>query len=208
LHIPDGFLSGQVAAGCAVVSAGALGWAVHQCNKNLQQRQVPFMGLMAAFVFAAQMLNFPVAGGTSGHVVGGFLLCALLGPGPGILAIFIVLLIQALLFQDGGISALGANLLNMGIVPAVLSYPLYKLLRKTAIAAFICGWLAVVLGAALCAFELALSGAAAAKVVFPAMVGVHSLIGIGEGLATVAVLKFLRSHKLGLTPLVEGGEKA
>jgi cobalt/nickel transport system permease protein len=150
----------------------------------------------AAFVFAAQMLNFPVAGGTSGHFLGAALAAVLLGPWLACVVLAVVLLVQAFLFADGGITALGANVLNMGVIGGlgaglllaaarrVLPRTRTAFLAATAVAA----WASVVLGAAACAVQLAISGTVGLGTVLPAMVGVHMLIGVGEAVITVAAV--------------------
>ena len=120
MHIPDGFVNIPVAAATYVASGGSLAYAVRRTNEELGEKQVPLMGVMGAFIFAAQMLNFPVAGGTSGHLIGGALAAILLGPWAGMLIMASVLIVQALIFQDGGLVALGANVFNMGVVACLV----------------------------------------------------------------------------------------
>jgi len=200
MHIPDGFLSTGTSIGAWAASAGGLGYALRRVNRTLGERQVPLMGVTAAFIFAAQMLNFTVIGGTSGHVLGGALAAILLGPWAGMLVLTSVLVIQALLFQDGGLLALGANVFNMALVGVLVGWVAYTLLNRLLggrpwavfVSGFVAGWLSVVLASLAAAAELALSGTLAWQVVVPAMGGIHALIGIGEGLITVAVLAFLR----------------
>src|SRR3990170_2330769 len=122
LHIPDGFVSAPVAGVGFALSGIAIAVAVRATNRNLGERMVPLMGVMAAFIFAAQMMNFPVAGGTSGHMLGGALAAILLGPWAAIIVMTAVVGVQALIFQDGGLAALGANVFNMGVVTALLGY--------------------------------------------------------------------------------------
>jgi cobalt/nickel transport system permease protein len=198
LHIPDGFLSAPVWAASGAVSAGAVAWSVRRVSRSLEDKQVPLMGVAAAFIFAAQMVNFPIASGTSGHLGGGVLAMLLLGPWASTLIMAAILIVQALLFQDGGITALGANMLNMGVLPCLLGFLVFRLLRRllagtqgALISAFITAWLMVVLSASLAAVEIALSGTIPLRLVLPAMAGVHALIGIGEGLITTAALAFL-----------------
>src|SRR3982751_6133133 len=126
MHIPDGFLDGKTACAAAVLAVGGLATALWHTKHHLPRRRVPLMGLCGAFIFAAQMLNFPVAGGTSGHLIGGVLASVLLGPSAAIIVITAVLIVQCLLFHDGGITALGANILNMGIVSSVGGYFVYR----------------------------------------------------------------------------------
>jgi cobalt/nickel transport system permease protein len=150
--------------------------------------------LSAAFLFAAQMVNFPVAGGTSGHLVGGALVAALLGPGAAVVVVTTVLIVQCFLFGDGGVTALGANIFNMGIINSVAGYVIYRALsavlpgvRGRVSALAFAGWAATVLAAICCAGQLAWSGTIPWSVGFPAMTGVHLLIGIGEGLISALV---------------------
>ena len=133
MHIPDGFLSTPVWAGMDALSAGAVGVAARRVNRKLDAAQVPLMGMTAAFVFAAQMINFPVPGGTSGHLLGGFLAALLLGPAPAVVVMATIFTAQCLLFQDGGLTALGANLFNMGIVGSIGGYGCYRILRSLSI---------------------------------------------------------------------------
>jgi cobalt/nickel transport system permease protein len=198
MHIPDGFLDTKTWVTLGVISAGTVGLALSKASKKIGEKQIPLMGVLAAFIFAAQMLNFPVAGGTSGHFMGGVLAAILLGPLAGVLIMAIVLIIQCLVFQDGGLTALGANIFNMGIIGALVGYYLYLGLSRIVastrgmfINAFIASWLSIVLAAGVCATELAVSGTVPVGVALPAMTGVHGLIGIGEGLITVAVLSLV-----------------
>jgi cobalt/nickel transport system permease protein len=196
MHIPDGFLDGRTAATAAALSALGLGLALRQVRRELPPQRVPLLGLAAAFLFAAQMVNFPVAGGTSGHVVGGVLVAALLGPSAAIVVLTAVLIIQCFLFADGGVSALGANLFNMGILGAGGGYLVYRLvssrlrgLRGQVTGVAFGGWASTVLAAIGCAGELAWSHTIAWSAGFPIMAGVHMVIGIGEGL--IGALAFL-----------------
>lgn len=198
MHIPDGFLDTKTWVTLGVVSAGVVSFAIRKTSKKIGEKQVPMMGVLAAFIFAAQMLNFPVAGGTSGHFMGGVLAAILLGPLAGVLIMAIVLIIQCLIFQDGGLTALGANIFNMGLIGVIVGYYLYlglsKIIADTRgifISAFIASWLSIVLAAGVCAIELAISGTVPLRVALPAMAGFHGLIGIGEGLITVAVLSLV-----------------
>jgi cobalt/nickel transport system permease protein len=166
MHIPDGFLNAGTVATTAVISAGGVGNALRITGKTLQEKQVPLMGVVGAFIFAAQMLNFPIAGGTSGHFMGAALAAILLGPWASVLIMSCVLIAQCLIFQDGGLLALGANILNMGIIGSFSSYYVYRLVtsllantrRSRLIGGFIGGWISIVLAAIACSLELALSG--------------------------------------------------
>ena len=153
------------------------------------------MGVMAAFVFAAQMINIPVAGGTSGHFMGAALVMMLLGPFAGFLVMSAVLIVQCFLFQDGGLTALGANIFNMAIVGGWGSWILIRALEKLKVSrlvtAFLAGWFSMVLASVVAALELALSGTAPLGVVLPAMAGIHCIIGILEGVVTAFALGFI-----------------
>jgi cobalt/nickel transport system permease protein len=209
MHIPDGFVNIPVAAATYVASGGSVAYAVRRTNEELGEKQVPLMGVMGAFIFAAQMLNFPVAGGTSGHLIGGALATILLGPWAGMLIMTSVLVVQALIFQDGGLVALGANVFNMGVVACLVSHYAFTWLKRllgegtqgVVISGFVAAWASVVVAAIVCALELAISGTSALAVVLPAMTLVHVLIGIGEGLITVAVLVFLAAARRDLLQL-------
>lgn len=209
MHIPDGFISVPVAGAGIVVAAGSVAYAVKATNRRLGEKQIPLMGVLAAFIFAAQMLNFPIAGGTSGHLIGAALAAILLGPWAGILIMTCVLFVQALIFQDGGLLALGVNIVNMGIVACFLGYYVYRgvalLFGRQRLGLMVGGgvaaWLTVVVASVACAFELAISGTVPLTVALPAMTGIHALIGIGEGLITAAVLALVLATRADLLEL-------
>ena len=195
MHIPDGFLDSKTAVATGVLAAIGLGIALRQARLHLPQRRVPLLGLTAAFVFAAQMINFPVAGGTSGHLVGAVLAAVLLGPGSAVIIISSVLIVQCLMFADGGISALGANIFNMGVLGGVGGWAIYHVVNRMVKGLFGCvlgaafaAWCSTVMASVACAGELAVSRTANWSVTLPAMAGIHMLIGIGEGLITALVL--------------------
>ncbi len=196
LHIPDGFLNLVVSLVCWAITAIMIGMAVSRTNKALGEKQVPLMGIMAAFIFAAQMINFPVAGGTSGHLLGGALAAIVLGPWAGMLVMTAVIAVQGLLFQDGGLLVMGANILNMGLLTAAIGYGLYRSVMnrsqttKLAVAG-VAAWLSVMAGALATALQLWLSGTSNLQTVVIAMLGVHAVIGLGEALITVAALSFI-----------------
>jgi cobalt/nickel transport system permease protein len=216
MHIPDGFLNTATSVATWVASTGGVGYAVRRVRQELGERQVPLMGVTAAFIFAAQMMNFAVIGGTSGHLLGGALATILLGPWTGMLVLTSVLIVQALLFQDGGLLALGANVFNMAIVGVLLAWAVYAGLRRlldgktwaTMVTGFAAAWLSVMVASLVAAAELAMSGASPWGVVVPAMGAVHALIGIGEGLITVAVLAFLRATRPDLLTLRQAAGQA
>jgi len=197
MHIPDGFLNAQTWVPAWIISAGGIGYSLKKAAQSLRDRVIPLMGIMAAFIFAGQMFNFPVMGGTSGHLLGGVLAGVLLGPYAGAVVIAVVLIVQCLVFQDGGLTALGANILNMAMIGTGISYFLYALLRKILgrrgflAAVALASWLSVMLASAACALELALSGTSPLGVALPAMAAVHSLIGIGEAIITTLVVGFI-----------------
>jgi len=204
MHLPDGFLDAKTAllsTGAATVGVGV---ALRQVRANLEPRQMPMLGLAAAFVFAAQMLNFPVAGGTSGHLVGGVLTAVLLGPSAAVLVMTCVLIVQCLMFADGGLMALGANVFNMAIVSVCGGYAVFRFVkrllwmqepRSTVCAAAFAAWVGTVLGSLFCAGELALSQTAPWSLAFPAMANVHMVIGLGEGVVTgLIALTVLRTR--------------
>jgi cobalt/nickel transport system permease protein len=203
MHIPDGFLSPEVAAGTAVVAAAAVGIGLRRTGARLDDRVVPLLGVTGAFVFAAQMLNFPVAGGTSGHFLGAALATVLLGPWLACLVLSVVLATQSFVFADGGVSALGANVVNMGVTGALVTGGLMLaarrvLPRRRGVLLGVAGagaWLAVVAGAAGTAACLALSGTVPLGTVLPAMLAVHVVIGIGEAVVTVAALSALMATR-------------
>ena len=203
MHIPDGFLSPEVIGANAVVAAGAVAIGLRRAGARLDDRQVPLLGVTGAFVFAAQMLNFPVAGGTSGHFLGAALATILLGPGLACLVLAVVLATQSFVFADGGVSALGANVVDMGVLGALvvggLMVAARRLLpRRRTVLLAVAGagaWLAVMAGAAGASVWLALSGTIPLGTVLPAMLAVHAVIGVGEAVITVAALSALMATR-------------
>lgn len=196
LHIPDGFLGNGVAIACAIVTIAVVAYALRIADRDLDESRVPLLGVTAAFIFAVQMLNFPIAGGTSGHLLGATLAAVLLGPWLACLVMAVVVATQAFVFADGGITALGANVLNMGILGALLAGFVIragvKVLPDTP-PAFLglvgaTSWLAVMVGAFATSVELAISDTIPLGTVLPAMLGTHALIGIGEAVITVAAV--------------------
>ena len=200
MHIPDGFLSLPVSLVTWLFAIGLIGLCLNWVQSEYQERTVPVMGVCAAFIFAAQMINFPIPGGTSGHLLGGTLAGVLLGPWAGSLVLAVVFIVQAVLFQDGGITVLGANIFNMGLVGTFGGYYLYQTIRKalgwnswggigagTAIAA----WTSVVVASIICAIELGFSGTVPLDVAFAAMASWHLLIGIGESVITTIAVSFI-----------------
>lgn len=203
LHAPDGFLTVPVAIVMWAMTLVVLGVAVRRTSRTLDERAVPLMGVMAAFIFAAQMFNFQVAGGTSGHLLGGVLAAVLLGPWAGTLVMAAVISVQALIFQDGGLLVMGANIFNMGIIGTLGGYWVYRALasllggegRARLPAAGVAAWLSVMGASLAMTVELVVSGTTPAELAFPVMLGIHALIGIGEALITVAALAFIRTTR-------------
>ena len=216
MHIPDGFINSGVSVGAGVVAVGALSVCVRKTAEVMEERQAPMAGLVAAFIFAVQMLNFPVASGTSGHLLGGVLAAVLVGPWAGAVCVAVVLLVQALLFADGGLSALGLNVVNMALVTAFGGYAVFVVLRKVTpksragvmAASGVAACVGVVLASVAFTVEYALGGQGGASVgtVATAMIGTHVLIGIGEGFITAltigAVLAVRADLVWGATDLV------
>lgn len=209
MHAPDGFFSTPVASFFWVVTALILAFSLKKAGEQLDERAVPLMGVMAAFIFAAQMFNFTIPGGTSGHLLGGVLAAVLLGPWAGTIVMACVIGVQGLVFQDGGLVVMGANIFNMGLVGTLFGFWLYKGLtvflggeaRGRLPAAAIAAWLSVVVASALCAVELAISDTTDLGTAFPAMIGWHLIIGVGEALVTVAALSFIGASRRDLLEL-------
>jgi cobalt/nickel transport system permease protein len=198
VHIPDGFLDAKTCLGAYCLAGVGLTWAGRRVTAQWNDRTVPLLGVMSAFVFAAQMVNFPIAGGTSGHLLGGVLAAVLLGPSAAAMALTTVLLVQCFLFQDGGLTALGANVLNLSLIAVLGGYLIYSALaallpgrRGIVVRAAVAAWASVVLAAVACALELAASGTVPLPLVLPAMTITHGAIGVGEALITAAVLSFV-----------------
>jgi cobalt/nickel transport system permease protein len=215
VHIPDGFMNAGTSVGAGAVALGGVSVCVRRAARSLEERLAPLAGLVAAFIFAVQMLNFPVASGTSGHLLGGALAAILVGPWAGALCVSVVLLVQAMLFADGGLSALGLNVLNMALVTAGVGFVVFSVLRRllpktqaSAVAAASIGaFLSVIAAAVAFTIEYAIGGTGDASVtaVVGAMVGVHTLIGIGEavitGMAVAVVLQVRPDLVYGATDL-------
>lgn len=215
MHIPDGFLTLPVNAACGAASALAVGVGLWR-TRSLGEKQVPMLGVTSAFIFAAQMLNFPVAGGTSGHFLGAAMAAILLGPFEACLIMAVVLIIQCLAFADGGLLAFGANVFNMGVLGGLGSYFIFKtaqmVLPRSRLgfmsAAAIAAWTSVMLAAGACSAELVLSGVEPASHVFGGMLGVHAVIGVGEALITATAVGMVLASRPDLVgawrPSLEG----
>lgn len=209
LHAPDGFFSTPVAGVFWVLTVVALGISLRRAGAQLDERAVPLMGVMAAFIFAAQMFNFQIPGGTSGHLLGGVLAAILLGPYAGTIVMACVISVQALVFQDGGLLVLGANIFNMGIIGTFGGYWLYRTIaavlggeqKGRLPAAAVAAWCSVVAAAGLVAFQLAISDTTSLPTALVAMVGWHVIIGVGEAVITVGALAFIAASRADLLRL-------
>ncbi|MCX4906221.1 energy-coupling factor ABC transporter permease [Streptomyces sp. NBC_00878] len=194
MHVPDGFINAPVSVAAGAVAAAAVAVSLRGARRELDERTAPLAGLVAAFIFAVQMLNFPVAAGTSGHLLGGALAAILVGPFTGVLCVSVVLLMQGILFADGGLTALGVNITVMAVVTTVVAYAVFrglvKLLpkkrRSITVSAFVAAVLSVPAAAAAFTLVYAIGGTTDVPIgqVLTAMVGVHVLIGIGEAAIT------------------------
>ncbi len=217
MHIPDGFIDIPTSAGAALLTIAGLGVTLKAAKEKLDERSAPLIGLVAVFIFAVQMLNFPVAAGTSGHLIGGALAVVLVGPYAATLALTVVLLIQALLFADGGLTALGLSIFNMGFVGVWVSYGIfvliYKLLARfgsnktsVVIAGAIAAFISVPAAASAFVFQYWIGGVAtySTTTVLGAMVGTHILIGIGEAVITFLTISAVISTR---KDLVYGANK-
>jgi cobalamin biosynthesis protein CbiM len=197
VHIPDGFINAGVSAAAGGVAVAGVGYSLKKAKETLEEKAAPMAGLVAAFIFAVQMLNFPVAAGTSGHLLGGALAAILVGPWAGAICVAVVLMVQAL-FADGGLTALGLNIVNMSLITAFAGYAVFMFLRRAlpktrggvVAASGIAAMISVVLASLGFTLEYALGGTGTASVgtVAAAMVGVHFLIGIGEGFITAVTV--------------------
>ena len=210
MHIPDGFINAPTSLAAGAVAAGGVGVSLRRAAHTLQDRQVPLAGLVAAYIFAVQMLNFPVAAGTSGHLLGGVLAAVLVGPWAGCICVAVVLFVQSL-YADGGLTALGLNITNMAVVGVFGGWMIFRLLRRVlpatrtgvVVASGIAAGVSVPLAALAFVVEYALggNGGAAVGTVLAAMVGVHTLIGIGEGIITALTVGVV----LGVRPDLDEG---
>ncbi len=207
MHIPDGFLSAPVCAATGAVSLGAVGYSVRRLKDSLSERTIPLTGMMSAMVFAGQMINFPIPGAlVSGHLMGGVLAAVILGPWAGCVALTLVLVVQWALFADGGMLALGANILHMAVIGSLGGYALYSTIRNflgrnaraTVTGAVIASWFSVMAAAAMFCVEFGVSHAGQGysfRNLFALMVAYHSLIGIGEALITGLAVSFVLAQR-------------
>ncbi|MFN3966160.1 MAG: energy-coupling factor ABC transporter permease [Endomicrobiia bacterium] len=191
MHIPDGFLDVKTLVATNVISAGFLTYAIKKVNQYITPERIPLMGISSAFVFTIQLIAFPVIGGTSVHLLGSVLISVLLGPFSGLLIVSSALILQALLFQHGGIVSMGANIFNIGITGCILGYLIYSIYPKRLTAA-ISAWVTVIIGAMLCTLELYFSGRINLKTGLIAMLSTHSVVGIIEAVATYLILSAIK----------------
>ncbi len=198
MHIPDGFVDIKTAIATGIVSAGGIGASIYKIKSIFKAKVIAIMGIMAALIFALQMINFSIPGGTSGHLLGGALAAIMLGPYAGAIVITVVLIVQAFIFMDGGLVALGSNIFNMAIFGVFSAYLIYYLLKKIYakrtmfyIAVAFASWFSVVFASFLVAIELGISGTYEMTVTLKAMVLVHMVIGIGEAIITTAIIMFI-----------------
>ena len=199
MHIPDGFLSVPVSLVLWALSVLVIAYALRRANKDLGEKQVPVMGVLAAAIFAGQMLNFAVAGGTSGHLLGAALATILLGPWAAVLVMTTVVGVQALIFQDGGLLAMGGNLFNMAVIGVFVAYFVYRTMQRISggqkwgvfAGGVLAAWSSIFIASLAAALQLAFSGTSPANLGVPAMGGIHAVIGIGEALITLGALAFL-----------------
>lgn len=226
MHVPEHVLDPATCLTTGIISTAAVAYGIARMRSENPPQNASSIGLVATGIFAAQSMNFPIAEGTSGHVLGGLLAAIILGPWSGLIAMTLVLLVQCLVFQDGGLAALGANVLNMGVAGSLLGFAIYSCLRRAqsgtsgAIAAsMISAWLSVQIGAILCSLELAAGGGFGLSGTLGTMLYYHSLIGLGEAFVTgVAVALIIQRRRgsednllapqpqfnLGIRPLIQG----
>jgi cobalt/nickel transport system permease protein len=200
MHIPDGLMSPEIVALGWIVALAVIAFAVLKVNKKMDDKTVPLMAVLAAGIFVAQMLNFPIFGGTTGHLVGAALAVVLVGPYAAMMIITVILIIQCLAFGDGGLTALGLNLMNMAVIAPLVAYGTYRLFsgRNQKVGVLVAAWASVLLASLACTLELVasfeLSGGTygiEAAISVPSMLGYHAVIGIGEAIITGSVYMYL-----------------
>lgn len=198
MHIPDGFVDLKTVITTGVLSTGGVAASIYNVKKIFKSKVIVMMGVMAALIFALQMINFTIPGGTSGHLLGGALVAVALGPFAGAIVLSVVLIVQALVFMDGGITALGSNIFNMAIAGVFMAYLIYWIFKRISGKRWVfysgvalASWFSVVFASLLAALELGISGTYAIGATIKAMVLVHMVIGIGEAIITTAVIAFI-----------------
>jgi cobalt/nickel transport system permease protein len=215
MHIPDGFLSVLVSIIFWLISAAFIAVALKRVSRDLGDREAPLMGVLAAAIFAGQMLNFSVTGGTSGHLLGAALAAILVGPWAAVLVMTSVVATQALIFQDGGLVVLGANLFNMAVIGVAVAYAVFRLAQILAggkrwgilAGGFLAAWSSIFIASLSCGLQLSLSATSPARIALPAMGGIHALIGFGEGLITLGALSFILSTRPDLLAAAQSSTK-
>jgi len=203
MHIPDGFIGIPLSIVLWIISVVVITIALRKTNKQLGDREIPLMGVLAAAIFAGQMLNFSITGGTSGHLLGAALAVILVGPWAAVIVMTCVVSMQAIIFQDGGLIALGANLFNMAIVGVFVSYAIFTIVKKEEkaersrwmISSGLAAWFSILVTSLACALELVISGTSPANLAVPAMAGIHALIGIGEALITIGAVSYILASR-------------
>ncbi|HZG92479.1 MAG TPA: energy-coupling factor ABC transporter permease [Pseudonocardia sp.] len=218
MHMSDGLVNAPTAAATGLLAVAGLALAAHRARATLDDRTAPMAGLVTAFVFAVQMINFPILPGASGHLLGGALVAILVGPWVGALCIAIVLAVQALVFADGGLTALGPNIVNMALVGVFIGYGVAVALRRFArrsrtgllVTAFVAALLNTVAAAMAFVVEYAIGGAGGIGLgtVLTSMLGLHVLIGIGEGVITAATVGAVAAARPDLVHLLRGDAPA
>ena len=202
MHIPDGFIDIKTAAATGIFSISGFIVAIIKVKQYFRARVIVVMGIFAALIFAAQMINFTILGGTSGHLLGAALATIILGPYAGGIIMTVVLIVQAFAFGDGGITSLGANTFNMAIVGVISAYLTYKLITKFSksrsvfySAVAVSSWFSVVAASVFCSFELAISGTYSLGITLGSMIPIHMVIGVGEAIITTIVIAFIDKVK-------------
>lgn len=200
MHIPDGLMTPEAVAAGWLVALVALAFCILKVNRRVDDKVIPFMAILAAGIFVAQMINFPVWGGTTGHLLGAALATILLGPYAAVIVISVILIIQCLVFGDGGLTALGLNITNMAVVGCLSSWLIFRPIsrRSERAGVLLAAWTSVFVAAAITAAELTISydvsGGAygiVGTLSIPLMLGYHALIGIGEAVITSAIFIYL-----------------
>jgi cobalt/nickel transport system permease protein len=202
MHTPDGFLTGWICYACLAVAVSAIAYSIYKLRNVTKEAAMQMAGL-AAIIFAMQMLNFPITNGTSGHLIGASLAAIMFGPYAGIVVLASVLFVQAAIFGDGGMLALGANIINMGIVASFTAHMVYEKMGRSVYAVIAASWASVVAAALSASLLLGMSGTIEYNLVLPAMLLTHAIIGVGEGLMTMGI-KYLYSDAKSITLAVTG----
>jgi len=219
MHIPDGFLNIPVITGTYSISLASLGIIKNKIKNHFSEQNIPKISLLAAFLFVAQMINIPITGGTSTHLLGAILTLLLAGPYVAVFVMALVLTIQMLIFQDGGLTAWGANVLNLALVPVFLGYiglkilkPFYNYLQKSSflepLLIFLLAWISVQASAIVCSVELALSRLAPLTSILGLMISINALTGIAEGIITVLIYEVIKSNRPDIIWMLQPGFKS